>query len=75
MNDSSGIEPEQSAPVFVLLTMIPCHANPHKNKVVVDGHLGCFHVVAIVNSAAEVSQKEKDTYCILTHIQNLEKWF
>ena len=24
---------------------------------------------------SEVSQKEKDKYCILTHIQNLEKWF
>ena len=24
---------------------------------------------------SEVSQKEKDKYCILTHIQNLEKWY
>ena len=24
---------------------------------------------------SEVSQKEKDKYCILTHIQNLKKWF
>ena len=71
MNHSSGIEPEQSAPVFVPLTMIPCHANPHKNEIVVDGHLGCFHVVAIANSAAEVSQKEKDTYCILTHMYRI----
>ena len=55
MNEGSGVEPEQSAPVFVLLIIILCHANSHKNKVVVDGHLGCFHVVAIVNSATEVS--------------------
>ena len=26
-------------------------------------------------SQSEVSQKEKDKYCILTHIQNLEKWY
>ena len=24
---------------------------------------------------SEVSQKEKKQYCILTHIQNLEKWY
>ena len=24
---------------------------------------------------SEVSQKEKDKYCILTHVQNLEKWY
>ena len=24
---------------------------------------------------SEVSQKEKDKYCILTHIWNLEKWY
>ena len=24
---------------------------------------------------SEVSQKEKDNYCILIHIQNLEKWY
>ena len=24
---------------------------------------------------SEVRQKEKDKYCILTHVQNLEKWY
>ena len=24
---------------------------------------------------SEVSQKDKKQYCILTHIQNLEKWY
>ena len=71
MNEGSGVEPEQSAPVFVLLIIILCHENSHKNKVVVDGHLGCFHVVAIVNSSAEMSQKEKDTYHILMHIYRI----
>ena len=49
----------------------------------VNGHLGCFQLLAILNSAAlntgvdvslepaiqsEVSQKEKNKYCILMHI-------
>ena len=43
----------------------------------VSGHLGCFHVLATVKSAAtnvkpviksEVSQKEKDKYYLLTHV-------
>ena len=48
-----------------------------------DGHLGCFRVLAIINSAAmrwtklepiiqsEVSQKEKHQYSILTHIYGI----
>ena len=24
---------------------------------------------------SEVSPKEKDKYCILTHVQNLEEWY
>ena len=50
-----------------------------------DGHLGSFHVLAMINSAAmnigvhvslsdlvsEVSQKDKDHYNILTHIYGI----
>ena len=28
-----------------------------------------------VGEQSEVSQKEKDKYCILTYIQNLEEWY
>ena len=45
-----------------------------------DGHLGCLHVLAIINSAAmklepitqsEVSQKEKHQYSVLMHIYGI----
>ena len=36
-----------------------------------DGHLGCFHVLPIIQS--EVSHKEKHQYSILTHIYGIYK--
>ena len=39
-----------------------------------DGHLGCFHVLAIILEPiiqSEVSQKGKDHYSILTHIYRI----
>ena len=54
-----------------------------------DGHLGCFHVLAVENSAAVdtgvpvsflilvssgyISQKKKDKYHILTYIYGVKK--
>ena len=38
--------------VFQLLNDIHCMAMPHFIHSSVDGHLDCFHVLAIVNSAA-----------------------